>query len=122
MASYKQACMHCGALVERDVRFCPSCGSQNPFGYGCPVCLRPIVKGQTLCSGCGRPLYIACPNCGKQIFVQERCEQCGQDLMVPCANRRCGVLQFFQNDKCTACGKIIKRNKRHDTMLNNERR
>lgn len=109
MASYKQACMHCAALVDRDVRFCPSCGSQSPFGYLCPACLRPVLKGQPLCAGCGRTLYLICPFCEKQTFVQERCEQCGKSLMVTCGNKRCGVLQFFQNTKCTACGKKIKR-------------
>ena len=46
--------------------------------------------------------------CGQETFVQERCEQCGGGLMIRCENRRCGELQFFQNTKCTACGKKIK--------------
>ncbi len=105
MATYQQPCMHCGLLLERDARFCPRCGSASPFGYLCPTCLRPIQKGYAVCAGCGRPLYVACPSCKGQTFVQERCEQCGASLMVPCANRRCGQMQFFQNTKCTACGK-----------------
>lgn len=108
MASYKQCCVHCGTLIDRDVRFCHVCGSQSPFGYLCPSCLRPVEKGQMICSGCGRSLYIFCPYCNKQTFVQERCEQCGKYLMVKCENKRCGVTQFFQNEKCTACGKKIK--------------
>jgi hypothetical protein len=28
--------------------------------------------------------------------------------MVRCENVRCGQMQFFQNSKCTACGKKIK--------------
>ncbi|MDU9375917.1 hypothetical protein McpSp1_04960 [Methanocorpusculaceae archaeon Sp1] len=108
MASYKQPCIHCGTLVDRDVRFCPSCGSQSPFGYQCPSCLLPITKGQARCSGCGRPLYVICPHCGEQTFVQDTCEHCGGSMMVPCENKRCGVLQFFENTKCTACGKKIK--------------
>lgn len=108
MASYKQRCVHCGTLVDRDVRFCPSCGSQNPFGFLCPTCLRPVEKGQPLCSGCGRSLSVACPHCGKHTFVGERCDVCGDSLMVRCKNKRCGVLQFFENGKCTACGKKIK--------------
>ncbi len=108
MASYKQTCIHCGTLVDRDVRFCPKCGSGSPFGYLCPACLRSIEKGQPLCSGCGRPLYIVCPHCGQQTFAGERCDVCGKGLMVRCENKRCGVLQFFENTKCTACGKKIK--------------
>lgn len=80
----------------------------EPFGYLCPSCLRPVEKGQPLCAGCGRPLYVACPFCGKPTFVQERCEQCGQGLLVRCGNKRCGAAQFFENTRCTACGKKIK--------------
>jgi hypothetical protein len=29
--------------------------------------------------------------------------------MIHCTNPRCGALQFFENAKCTACGKKIKR-------------
>lgn len=108
MATYKQPCAHCGALIERDSRFCPACGSHSPFGYLCPTCLRPVRKGEMLCAGCGRPLYLPCPSCGKQTFVQERCEQCGAGMMRKCQNPRCGALQFFENTKCTACGKKIK--------------
>ena len=94
MASYKQTCIHCGMLVDRDVRVCSACGSRSPFGYLCPSCLRPV--------------YVACPFCGKPTFVQERCEQCGQELLVRCGNKRCGAAQFFENTRCTACGKKIK--------------
>ena len=108
MATYKQTCIHCGVLTDRDARFCPTCGSQSPFGYLCPTCLREIEKGQTLCAGCGRNLYIVCPICGGRTFVQEKCEVCSASLMIRCKDRRCGALQFFENEKCTACGKKIK--------------
>ena len=108
MATYKQPCIHCGEFVDRDVRLCPKCGSRSPFGYQCPTCLKSIEKGQALCSGCGRPLNVACPTCGRQTFVDERCEVCGAGLMIKCENKRCGALQFFENTKCTACGKKIK--------------
>ena len=99
MASYQQTCMHCNSLIDRDARFCPFCGSQSPFGYLCPACLLPIKEGQTMCSGCGRRLYVICPRCSSETFVQERCEKCGQSLMVFCQNKRCGVLQFFEKQK-----------------------
>jgi len=108
MATYKQPCLHCGELIDRDARFCPRCASRSPFGYACPACLRPIEKGQPLCAGCGRPLYIACPACGGQTFVGDKCEQCGAGLLVQCTNKRCGQYQFFENANCTACGKKIK--------------
>lgn len=105
MASYKQPCTHCGTYIERDARFCPSCQSGSPFGHLCPNCLRPIEKNQLACAGCGRSLYTHCPACGKRTFVQERCEACGASLMVRCQNPRCAAMQFFENAKCTACGK-----------------
>lgn len=112
MASYKQSCIHCGNLIERDSRFCMYCSSRSPFGYLCPTCLRPVQKNQPLCSGCGRPLSVICPHCGTKTFAGEQCESCGQSLLVQCLNRRCGEMQFFENEKCTACGKLIKHNKK----------
>lgn len=109
MASYKQPCIHCGAYIEPDARFCPVCQSGSPFGALCPACRRPIRNGQSVCSGCGRQLYTACPVCKKQTFVQEKCEHCGASLMISCPNPRCGAAQFFENKKCTACGKKLNR-------------
>ncbi len=108
MASYKKPCLHCGCYMEADSRFCPSCGSDSPFGYLCPACRRPVEKAQAVCAGCGRPLYIACPCCGERTFVQSRCERCGSSLQVRCGNPRCGAWQFYENTKCTACGKKLR--------------
>ena len=105
MATYKQPCIHCQAMLEKDARFCPSCGKSYPFGYACPDCLREIEKGQALCAGCGRPLYINCPHCGRRTFVTESCEVCGKPLTVVCPHANCGAMQFFENQKCTVCGK-----------------
>ncbi|HMM30827.1 MAG TPA: hypothetical protein PKB13_03500 [Clostridia bacterium] len=108
MASYKQPCLWCGTLIDRDSRFCPSCKSNSPFGYLCPNCLRPIDKHQSICSACGRALHVPCPACGRQTFVQDKCEHCAATLMVRCQNLHCEALQYFENTKCTACGKKIK--------------
>ncbi|MDD2426527.1 MAG: hypothetical protein PHR78_02530 [Eubacteriales bacterium] len=112
MAGYKHPCVHCGNLIDHDARYCVYCNSRSPFGHLCPTCLKPIEKTQTICSACGRPLFVACPNCGQQTFVEERCQACGYSLLIPCQNKRCGELQFFQNEKCTACGKVFKGNKK----------
>lgn len=111
MALYKQVCQKCGQLIDGDSRFCCFCGSHSPFGYLCPTCLRPVEKNQRACAGCGRALYIPCPHCGQMTFVQDSCEKCGKSLMVKCSNPRCGVMQFFDINKCTACGKKIKAEK-----------
>jgi len=51
-----------------------------------------------------------CPYCGNQTFIgEERCDVCGQTLLIQCESKRCGELQFFENKKCTACGKPIKK-------------
>jgi RNA polymerase subunit RPABC4/transcription elongation factor Spt4 len=110
MATYKVPCIHCGEMVERDAHNCPKCGSRSPFGYHCPTCLKPIKRGNAVCSGCGRPLATTCPYCNGQTFVGgERCDACGQTLMIRCESKRCGELQFFENTKCTVCGKPIKK-------------
>ncbi|NLB61083.1 MAG: hypothetical protein GX802_01450 [Clostridiales bacterium] len=70
MATYKQTCIHCNTLIDRDARFCPTCQSSSPFGYLCPTCVRPIQKGQAICAGCGRHLYVVCPLCSGNTFVQ----------------------------------------------------
>jgi len=109
MATYKQPCIHCGAFVERDSRLCPKCGSRSPFGYQCPICLRSVRRDDAVCSGCGRPLTTACPHCWQQTFIGGgQCEACRKTLLIHCENKRCGQPQFFENKKCTICGKPIK--------------
>ena len=108
MAVYNQPCIHCGVFIPRDARVCPKCGSRSPFGYLCPSCLKSVQKDDMVCAGCGRPLYIPCPSCQARTFVDARCGACGASLMIHCQNPRCGQLQFYENKKCTACGKKIK--------------
>jgi len=106
MASYKQPCIHCGELVERDAHFCPRCGSKSPFGYLCPHCRNPIQRGNMLCSSCSKPLMTNCPWCGGPTFAgAENCDRCGKTLLKRCGNSRCGDMQFFENTICTTCGK-----------------
>ncbi len=107
MASYKQPCKHCGTFIERDSRFCPKCGNRSPFVDLCPTCLREVRRENAVCSGCGRPLYITCPKCKQQTFAGEQCDACRVSLLKPCQNPRCGEMQFFENTKCTACGKKL---------------
>lgn len=112
MATFKQECIHCNSLIERDSHFCPKCGSHSPFGYACPTCLRMVTRDDAVCAGCGRGLFIDCPHCGGYTFAGERCDSCKHDLTVVCQNPRCLAPQFFENQRCTACGKKIKHPKR----------
>lgn len=109
MASYKQNCIFCDALIESDSRFCPGCGSRSPFALRCPSCMKEVSEKDTICPGCGRPLMITCPFCGEKTFVVEKCGSCGRSLMIPCPNNRCGEMVFFQNTHCRACGKRIRK-------------
>ncbi|NLA71962.1 MAG: zinc-ribbon domain-containing protein [Clostridiaceae bacterium] len=102
MASYKKTCIHCGNLIDRDARYCSFCSSRSPFGYLCPTCMRSVEKGQPLCAGCGRPLYVICPHCEKQTFVDDRCEVCGQSLLVQ--RTTCGAKNALTIKFCNNCG------------------
>ena len=109
MASYKQPCVQCNEMIERESSFCPKCGSRNPFGILCPFCLKIIQRGNAVCSSCGKELMVTCPFCSGKTFIgSDRCDSCGKSLMVLCDNKRCGQYQFFMVTKCTACGKQIK--------------
>lgn len=122
LATYKQPCIHCSELIDRDDRYCPKCGSRSPFGYQCPSCLKPIERGNAICSGCGRKLTAVCPFCGGQTFAgTDKCDVCGKSVLICCENKRCGQLQFFENTKCTACGKPIKDAKKQLKQLSKEK-
>lgn len=110
MSTYNKPCIHCGERIDGDSKYCAKCGSRTPFGFICPNCLKPIERGNLLCSGCGRKLTVNCPLCKAETFVGSgKCEACGRSLLVKCENKRCGELQFFELTKCTVCGKAIKK-------------
>ena len=48
-----------------------------------------------------------CPVCGKPAGTGKFCNNCGASMALKECSR-CGALQFFQNQTCTACGKKIK--------------
>lgn len=108
MAGYDKPCIGCGSFIGYDSHFCPVCGRQSPFYDACPSCGAEIKRAWQRCASCGRELHIVCPHCGQPTFVGEKCDKCGQSLMVRCSNKLCQGMQFFQNEKCTLCGKKIK--------------
>jgi len=109
MAGYDKTCIGCGNLISYDSQFCPVCGRLSPFYDACPSCSAEIKRGWQRCPSCGRALTIACPFCGKPTFVGDKCDACGASLMITCPNKLCHAPQFFENTKCTACGKKIKK-------------
>ena len=112
MAGYDKPCIGCGELIGYDHRFCPICGRISPFYDACPSCAAEIKRQWKRCSSCGRELYIACPSCGQMTYVTDKCDSCHASLVVRCENKLCGAQQFFQNTKCTECGKKFKNNGR----------
>lgn len=108
MAGYDKPCIGCGNFIGYDSKFCPVCGRLSPFNDACPSCNAEIKRGWLKCPSCGRDLNITCPHCGATTFVAERCDSCKGSLMIRCEYKNCMAPQFFQNNKCTACGKKIK--------------
>lgn len=112
MAGYDKPCIGCGQFIGYDSKVCPICGRLSPFYDACPSCASEIKREWLRCPSCGRELSVACPSCGQQTFVADKCDACRQSLMIQCENKLCLAPQFFQNIKCTGCGKKIKKNNR----------
>ncbi len=108
MAGYDMPCIGCGNFIAYDSKFCPICGWMSPFCDACPSCAAEIKRGWMRCPSCGRELNITCPHCKATTFVGESCDACHGSLMIRCENKNCLAPQFYQNIKCTACGKKIK--------------
>ena len=99
-------------MIDVDSGFCPACGSIGPFADHCPACSRIIDRGSRICPGCGRGLFITCPECKGGTFVGDRCDSCGVCLVIRCPNPRCAAPQFFENEVCRVCGGKIKKKHR----------
>ena len=50
-------CKRCGAELENNARFCPTCGALQPMI--CPACGAESRPGSRECSACGRKLPLA---------------------------------------------------------------
>ncbi len=75
MASYKQTCIHCGNLIDRDSRFVHSVPAKALLVTFAQLAAS-YRKGTTTLFRCGRKLYILCPHCGQQTFAGDQCERC----------------------------------------------
>lgn len=57
------ACSKCGAMVDKDAAFCPTCGNAMPVkektvvaASFCTSCGAAVVPGQKFCVSCGAPV------------------------------------------------------------------
>lgn len=119
----KVACPHCGAQVDKNVRFCSSCGKevdvQTPQKQSarCDKCNKEIGIDAKFCPFCG-DLYNPCSECG--VDNDENavvCKGCGAAMPVHCPkcnDRISGDVKFCPNcgeqlqKKCSKCGEGIK--------------
>lgn len=46
----------------------------------CPFCGQPNDDGAEFCRHCGKPLYVTCPACGRNVRAGAFCDKCGAKL------------------------------------------
>lgn len=125
MAQGKIECQKCHSMMEKNVRFCPSCGNEvkNPGieksdFVKCSNCGTSYPINTKFCPDCGNK-YNPCPNCGVDVpDGAVTCTVCGHDLPTPCPN--CGALMEAGKVKfCPECGtSIVKKCKKCDAAIN----
>jgi hypothetical protein len=69
-------CRHCGAALDPEFPFCPSCGEKVVGGeYTCEFCQTKTSK--EFCPHCGRRVIpVSCPQCQTPV-IYDVCESCG---------------------------------------------
>lgn len=75
-------CRNCGATVDVQAAFCPSCGSSLEKSLYCTACGAAISEGTKFCTSCGARLAQGntCPSCGIELQEGQRfCHKCGAD-------------------------------------------
>lgn len=78
-------CSSCGAAVDANSAFCPSCGSRMDAGVSCSQCGAQIAEGTKFCSSCGARVAQGntCPSCWTELQEGQRfCHNCGADTQV----------------------------------------
>ncbi len=98
-----QECKKCGAPLEEDGIFCPSCGARADGKKECPSCGK-LIKEEA----------IYCPNCGKRTDGKIVCDKCGTvaegEFCPHCGNRlkKSEGQKVAKDEKETTFGKIVK--------------
>lgn len=80
-------CVHCGATIAKNFKFCPQCGKENKeVAKECPHCHNIVAFKANYCPDCGTKLFdkdnvILCKHCGKIVSETDLyCPDCGKAL------------------------------------------
>lgn len=119
----KIACPHCGTQIDKNIRFCPSCGkgmevrAASRQTVHCDKCDKEIDANAKFCPFCG-DLYNPCPKCGADNDGNAAvCKECGTAMpsrCLKCDNKIFDDAKFCPNcgehlqKECPNCGKSIK--------------
>ena len=83
--SANQSCVHCGAAVQENCKFCPECGTkiEHPLAENemlCPKCGERVTKGK-FCLECGASLVSKCACCQAELPDRAKfCLECGNKV------------------------------------------
>lgn len=80
-------CVHCGATIAKNFKFCPQCGKENKeVAKECPNCHNIVAFKANYCPDCGTKLFdkdnvVLCKHCGKIVSETDLyCPDCGKSL------------------------------------------
>lgn len=80
-------CVHCGATIAKNFKFCPQCGKENKeIAKECPNCHNIVAFKANFCPDCGTKLFdkdnvVLCKHCGKIVSETDLyCPDCGKSL------------------------------------------
>jgi len=82
----KVKCSKCGALMDQDAKFCPSCGAAQMQGVPCASCGAVVPSDAAFCPKCGAKMGAPssgkkCPTCGKDLAADAKfCPSCGTKI------------------------------------------
>lgn len=80
-------CLHCGATIAKNFKFCPQCGEENKeIAKECPKCHNVVAFKANYCPDCGTKLFdknnvVLCKHCGRIVSETDLyCPDCGKTL------------------------------------------
>ena len=79
-------CPDCRLPVQKEAKFCPSCGHQLLIFQKCAGCGEDLPSNAKFCLQCGRPVELKpqarmCPHCDKENLPNSAfCNHCGERI------------------------------------------